>query len=182
MKKWKTLSTKVVKKNPWWEYRLDRFELPSGKKGRFHYMHTPGVAFIVAVDAEGRVAWINNYRYLFQKVGLELPGGGVKPADTFRQTAAAELKEETGLTARHLKKIRDFYSNNGLSDEKAQVFLATGLTQEEATFTETEQISLCWLTVLEADRAITTNRVKDSLTIAAWALARPHVLKLIKKR
>jgi len=42
MKKWKTVSSEVLNKNPWTEFRHDRFEMPNGYQGDYFYLQTPG--------------------------------------------------------------------------------------------------------------------------------------------
>lgn len=180
--KWRTLSTKIVKKNPWWEYRLDAFAMPNGTRGEYHYMHTPGCSLIVALDAQGRIAWSRAYRYLFARTTLEIPGGGRKRGRSALQTAKDELREETGLTARRWKKIGTLWTNQGLTDETTTVFLASSLEQGAATPDATEDVALVWLTVKEVDQAIARGKVQDSQSIAAWTLAHPHILALIDQQ
>ena len=42
LKPWKKLSESIVFRNPYWTYKRDAFELPTGKPGEYHYVHTNG--------------------------------------------------------------------------------------------------------------------------------------------
>src|SRR3989304_4874977 len=56
LKPWKKLSESVVFRNPYWTYKRDAFELPSGKPGDYHYVHTDGSSMVVPSlrEREGR--------------------------------------------------------------------------------------------------------------------------------
>ena len=51
---WKKISSEDKFKNPWWTYRLDKYQLPNGKKGEYHYMHTGGSCFMIPITEEGK--------------------------------------------------------------------------------------------------------------------------------
>ena len=74
----KKISGIVKFTNKWWDYVVDKYLLPSGKESEYHYVHTPGSVFIIPICDDGRIMMINQFRYLNQKISLELPGGGMK--------------------------------------------------------------------------------------------------------
>src|SRR5208283_655228 len=76
---WKKLTSKIVHKNPWWNYHLDSFQIPNGVKGEYHYVHTEGSSLIIPVIDNGKIILVNQYRYLRDRESIEFPCGGVKP-------------------------------------------------------------------------------------------------------
>src|SRR3970040_390252 len=108
LSKWKKLTGFELARNPWWTYRKDEFELPSGKKGDYHYVHTNGASLIVPVLNDGRVVLVNQYRYLCDRESLEFPCGGVKEGWTYDKTAVGELEEEAGYIARDWRLVGEF--------------------------------------------------------------------------
>src|SRR5437870_4280953 len=114
LKSWKKLNQDFELKNPWWTYRRDSLELPSGKRGEYHYVHTPGSSMIVPVIPDGRLLLVNQYRYLRGRESLEFPCGGVKEGSSFEETARLELAEETGYQADDLQPAGEFNPYNGV--------------------------------------------------------------------
>jgi 8-oxo-dGTP pyrophosphatase MutT (NUDIX family) len=87
------------------------------------------------------------------------------------ELARQELKEETGLTAHNIEHLGFLYGANGTSSQGFHVFLATDLEHgehereaEEADMTQT------WTTRNDFDELITSGRIVDGNSIAAYAL------------
>lgn len=179
---WQRLSTETLNKNPWSEFRHDTFRLPSGSAGNYYYIHTPGSVSIIPVTADGSLVLHRQFRYLFQRESLEFPGGGIKPGQTPRQAAEAELAEEVGMRAESLTLIGKVAPANGLMDETEYIFLASDLTPVTATPDETEVFTVVTYTVTQIDAAIASGEMWDGFTIAPWAVAKPHVQTLLKAK
>ncbi|MBI4599179.1 NUDIX hydrolase [Candidatus Uhrbacteria bacterium] len=176
---WKRLSTQVRFRNPWWEYRIDRFQLKSGKQGEYHYMHTLGGVTVIPVTDEGRILCVSQYRYLLDRDSLEFPGGGIKLGQAPEEAARGELSEETGFEARTLRLIGTFATDAGLLDETGYVFLGTCLIPKPAAADETEEFELVSLLPEEVDSRIASGGLFNGYALAAWAIAKPHVFALL---
>ena len=173
---WKPRLRTVVRENPWWTYRLDTVELPSGKQVEYHYVHTRGSAIAVPVTAEGKLLLVRQYRYPQDRESVEFPGGGVKEGASAEQTARAELAEETGWRAAVWQNVGSFNPFNGVTDEMCQVFVARGLEPApDAKPDDTEEFELVELTIDELEQAIRGGTLWDGMTMAAWLLARGAV-------
>lgn len=182
MKSWKTLKTESLHKNPWTEFLHKRFETPDGKQGDYYYMKTPvGSVIIVPVLDDGRLVLHREYRYLFDRVSLEFPSGGIKLEQTDEEAAVAELQEETGYTAGHIEKIREVAPANGLFEEYMRVYLAHGLVAGETNPDEFESFESVLMTVEEVDEAIGSGEIWDGFSISAWCLVRKKVVEYIEK-
>lgn len=175
--RWQKLSSEVFHENKWWKGVHDRFRLPNGKEGDYFYMKTPGSVFVVPVDKEGKIVLIRQYRYLADKESLEFVAGGVKPGQTTEDTALAELLEEVGARAGELKEIGSFEPCNGLIKEACHVFIAGDLEFSEANPEETESIKIERYSFEETDKIFSSGEVWDGMALAAWTLAKSHLIK-----
>jgi len=172
LKKWKKLSESVVSRNPWWTYKRDTFELPSGKPGEYHYVHTNGSSMVIPILGDGTVILVNQYRYLVGKESLEFPCGSVKEGSSHIETARHELAEETGYAAKRLTRIGEFNPYNGVTSEMCQVYVARDLRFVGGTPDETEEFEIVRATPAEIEAKIGAGDIWDGMTIAAWAIAK----------
>lgn len=175
LRPWKKLSETCICDNPYWQYRRDEFELPSGKRGEYHYVHTHGAVMIVPVAADGRIHLVKQYRYLIASESIELPCGGVREGASFDHTARSELAEEAGLHADSWTEIGSFVPFNGICDEACRVYVARELRPIQATPDETEEFEQLLLGPAEIERLIAQGAICDGMTLAAWAMARSRL-------
>lgn len=129
-----------------------------------------GAAVMLAVDAKERILLVRQYRLPAGKKMWELPAGTVDEGEKPFATAKRELKEETGLTAKTWKKLVEYYPSPGFVDEKMSVYLATGLTEGEASPMGDERIETKWVTKKELKEMIRKGRIQDSKTMVAYLM------------
>ncbi|MBU1146636.1 NUDIX hydrolase [Patescibacteria group bacterium] len=173
MKRYKKLSEEILHKNPWWTYKHDKFQLPNGKEGDYYYFDNPGGSMVVPILDDGRIILVRQYRYLFDKDGIEFCAGGIEDGQTPEGAARAELEEETGYQG-DLKFIGEFASSQGFSKELVRVFLVKNLKKEESHPEETEEIEILLKTPEEIDKMIESNEIWGGETMAAWAMVRKY--------
>jgi ADP-ribose pyrophosphatase len=171
---WKTLSSKIIHKNPWWSLKHDKFELPSGKKGNYYIVHTDGASMVIPL-IEGKIILIRQYRYPINAWNWELPAGGVKKGSNYLKTAKEELEEETGFQAKKIKNIGKFYPYMGIGDELCQVFLATELNYVGVKHESTEDIEIKQFAVSKVYEMIDKKIIIDGLTLASLLIARKYL-------
>ncbi len=172
---YKTLSKEVFFKTPWTTFMHKKFTMPSGKEGDYWYVHTKGSAFVIPVLPDGSILIGHQYRYLTDRMSYEFAGGGVDEGKTYEEAARQELEEELGYTAQEIKEVGEFCPMNGVTDEICKVFVAKGIEKTAQNLEETEQISELSFSPEEFDRMIAEGKMDDGMTLAAWALARPHL-------
>jgi ADP-ribose pyrophosphatase len=108
----------TVRQSGTWEY--------AERKGRI------GAAVIVAVDDEGRLVLVEQYRIPIGYRTLELPAGLVgdeEAGESLADAAARELEEETGFRPAQVEDLGLFYSSPGMTSESFTIVRATGLTR-----------------------------------------------------
>ena len=173
---WRKVAESSVVRNPWWTYRRDAVELPGGRPGEYHYVHTEGSAMVVPVAEDGRLVMVRQWRYLASRESLEFPGGGVKGGASPEEAARAELAEETGQAAHELMPAGRFNPYNGVTDEMCEVFVARGLHPAEGVKPdETEELEVELVSPADLEARIRTGEVWDGQSIVAWHLARALV-------
>jgi len=172
LKRWKKIKQEFELKNPWWTYRRDEVELPSGDTGEYHYVHVIGSSMIIPLREDGTIILVNQYRYLMGKESVEFPCGGVKEGSSYQHTAQEELEEETGYRAAELEYAGAFNPYNGVTDEMCRVYIARGLSPVEAEKDATEEFEYLFRTPAEVDSMIAAGIIWDGMSLAAWSLAR----------
>ncbi len=169
---WKKLTESIVFRNPYWTYKRDTFELPSGKPGEYHYVHTNGSSMVVPLMGNGIVLLVNQYRYLVDRESVEFPCGSVKEGSTYEETARQELTEETGYSAKNLTMAGEFNPFNGVTNEMCRVYIARDLHYIGGRPDETEEFEILRVTKGEIEDRIRTGVIWDGMTIAAWSIAK----------
>ncbi|MGB2957937.1 MAG: NUDIX hydrolase [Bacteroidota bacterium] len=172
LRPWKKLSEQTLFDNPWWSYRRDLCELPSGKPGEYHYVHTNGSSMVIPVADDGRILLVKQFRYLLARESMEFPCGSRKDGSSYDATARQELTEETGFAAGELLRVGEYNPYNGVTDEICRVYVARRLRETGGTPDETEEFELMRLWPGEIDEKVSDGTIWDGMTIAAWAIAR----------
>ena len=172
LRSWKKLSGSIIARNAWWTYGKDEFELPSGKRGEYHFVHTNGASMVVPVTVEGKLLLVNQYRYLCARESIEFPCGSVKDGSSYDETARHELREETGYASDRISPAGEFNPYNGVTDEICKVYLARELVFVGGSPDETEEFELVPLTPAELESRIASGEIWDGMTIAAWCIVR----------
>ncbi|KAA2239467.1 NUDIX hydrolase [Chitinophaga agrisoli] len=165
---WTILSSKVEYDNKWIQVTEHQVLNPNGGPGIYGVVHFKNLAIgVVALDEEGHIYLVGQYRFPLEQFSWEIPEGGGPLDDDPLDTAKRELLEETGLVARHWKPIVQMHLSNSVSDEVGIVYLARGLEQQAAEPEETEELTVQKIPFEEAYRLVKTYQITDSLSIAA---------------
>src|SRR5438067_11246803 len=98
---WRTVSSRAVYDNPWIRVREDEVIHPDGQPGIYGVVHYKNLAIgILAIDDEGYIYLVGQYRYPMDRYSWEIPEGGCPEGEEPLTAARRELQEETGLNAR----------------------------------------------------------------------------------
>lgn len=169
------LQSDLVYEGRVWDVRSDRVRYGDGEMVRQYVDHTGAVA-ILALDDDGRVLLIQQYRHPIRHRDWELPAGlldveGEEPLAAARR----ELAEEADLTAAHWEPLVSSWTTPGGNDEMIHIFLATGI---EAAGTahdredEEADIRVEWVPLADAVDAVLAGRMHNGiLTIGVLAAA-----------
>jgi 8-oxo-dGTP pyrophosphatase MutT (NUDIX family) len=112
------------------DVRTDVIRNPDGGTAAREVVEHPGAVGVVALDDQGRVLMIRQYRHPVGRMLWELPAGLRDVAgEPLLQAARRELLEETGYQARDWHVLADYFSSPGIITERLRVFLARGLEE-----------------------------------------------------
>jgi ADP-ribose pyrophosphatase len=177
LKPWKNLSSEVKYKNPWWTYIVDKYRLPSGKEGEYHYVYTGGSVYIIPALGNGKLLMVRQYRYLNERFSLEFPGGGVREGENPDEIARKELIEETGFDG-ELEKVGIFNPFSGVTNEYCHVYIARNLKVSDKEKPDiSEEFELHEVSASELEEKISTNEIFSGMSLASWALAKERLPK-----
>ena len=167
----RTISSERVYEGKIIGVRVDTVELPSGRETKREVVEHSGATAIVAVDSEGDVLLVRQYRKPVEKALLEIPAGGIEAGEDPLGCARRELAEETGFAAGRWDKLGTFYTTPGFSTEEMHVFLATGLTPVDGTADYDEVIELVRSPLSATPELIASGEICDAKSIAGLLLA-----------
>ncbi len=158
--------------------RVDTIAMPGGGAARREVVEHVRAVAVVALDADGRVVLIEQYRHPLRRRLWEIPAG-LMDMDGEAPLAAAqrELLEEAGLAAENWSVLVDVASSPGFCTEAVRVYLATGLTAAPAPPAVDEEADLrqIRLPLAAAADAVLRGDIVNA-TAAAGLLAAARVL------
>ena len=148
--------------------RRDIALLPNGTTAPREVVEHNGGVCVVPLTDDGKIIFVEQYRYPYGEVILEIPAG---KRDSLEEepinTGIRELKEETGATAQKMTFLGELYPTPGYCGEIIWMYAATGLSFGEQEPDEDEFLNLKTLSLEEAVEKILSGEIKDAKTQAA---------------
>jgi 8-oxo-dGTP pyrophosphatase MutT (NUDIX family) len=180
---WKVLESKYLFKDNWLTARADKCETPSGKiVSPYYVLEYNDWVNCVALDHEGRVIMVRQYRHGIGKTILEIPGGTMDNDDPSPEYAMRrELLEETGYAFEKLIPMGAVAPNPASSNNLTHMFLATGGRKvQEQDLDENEEIEVVLMELEDVEKLLKENQLLQSLHVTClfYALLKLKELKL----
>ena len=160
----KTVSSKKIYSGKVINMRVDTVELPNGNLAERELVEHPGGVGIVAVDGNGNVLLVEQFRKPYEKNIIEIPAGKLEKGEDVSECGMRELEEETGYVANKFEFLGECYPSVGYTDEVIRLFLATELVKKEQNLDDDEFLSVIRIPVREMLQKIMDNEVKDAKT------------------
>jgi len=142
-------------------------ELPNGARLTMERVGHPGGAAVVALDADGRVCLLRQYRPAIDEWLWELPAGKIDHGEPPLETAQRELAEETGIRAQRWEELGEAVSSPGVFTERLYLYFASGLGETESGAEPHEVFEVHWVPYAEALRRARDGEIIDAKTVIA---------------
>ena len=146
--------------------RRDKARLMDGRITNREGVEHPGGVAVFAMDDQGRVALVRQYRYPMGEETLELPAGKLEPGEDPRDSGLRELAEETGLVPGTFEDMGCLYSSPGILAERIYLYFAKDLTQGPTHPDDGEFVETVWLPYQDLVDKARRGEIKDGKTLA----------------
>jgi ADP-ribose pyrophosphatase len=146
--------------------RKDEVTMPGETTSQRDVIVHPGAVGAVALDGQGRVLLVTQYRHPVRRRLDELPAGLLdKPGEPALEAAQRELVEEAGLAADTWHVLVDLLTSPGMTDEAIRIFLARDVRAVDRDVQEHEEVDMTtqWLDLDEAVRRVLAGEVENAM-------------------
>jgi 8-oxo-dGDP phosphatase len=164
-----TVSSETLYTGRIFALRRDRVRMPGDTIAVREVVEHYGAVAIVALDDDGRVPLVYQYRHPLGRRLWELPAGLLDaPGEAPHLTAAREFHEEAGLRADVWQVLVDLDTTPGFSDESVRVYLATGISELDRPEAHHEEadMTLRWFPLADAARQVLAGEIVNGIAVA----------------
>ena len=174
---WRVEHSRLAFDHRWLRVRADDCVTAEGVRiAPFFVTENPDWAIVVALDADGQLLLVDQYRHGWGVVSRELPTGAVDPGDGDAIAAAKrELREETGYGGGEWRLIATLAPNPSNQSNRCHVVLAAGVAKVgEPQDEPTERLRLARLPLNEVMSLARSGGIIQAMHVAALAMALPE--------
>ncbi|HEY3336022.1 MAG TPA: NUDIX hydrolase [Candidatus Limnocylindrales bacterium] len=169
----RVVERQLIHRGRYLEFRVDTIERADGSRGTRDVVGHPGAIAVLALDDDGRLLLVRQWRIPAGRAMLEIPAGTLDVHDGVTEdpdvAARRELEEETGSRASSWRKLAEFWTAPGFASELMHLYLARGLTsangEDRLSPDEDERLELSRLTIDEALALVDGGGISDAKTI-----------------
>ena len=147
--------------------KKDQAELPNGNLASREVVEHSGGVCVLALDGDGNVTLVRQFRYPIQQLLLELPAGKLEYGEDHYAAAVRELSEETGLEAAEWTYLGYMLSSPGFCTEKIHMYLARDLKRQKQHLDADEFLDVLLMPFKTLAEQVMDNTITDGKTVAA---------------
>lgn len=147
----------------------DTVRFPDGSTGELEMVRHPGASAILPflsdpAGSDPQLLLIKQYRYAAGGFIYEIPAGMLNEGEDPLVCAHRELKEETGCTAAKMEHLFTLLTTPGFTDERIEIYMATGLERGETAHESDEFLTVETVTLSSALQLIQRGEIQDGKT------------------
>lgn len=146
-------------------------EMPDGRISIRDVVRFPGACCILALDSEGMIPFVEQFRAPVGRVTLELPAGKIDRGEDPLDCAKRELSEETGYQSDSWQKLTALLPSPGYTDEVQHTYLATNAQRGKRHLDDGEFVNVRMLSLEEAYQKAMSAEIVDGNTVCAILMA-----------
>ena len=124
----------------------------------------PGGVCVAALEDDGSLWFVRQYRYAVGEDVLEHPAGKLEPGEDPEDAIVRELKEETGCTADSIIKVSASFPSPGYTSEVLHLYVARGLHHGDQHLDEDEDLDAFRIPLADAVKMVMNGEIRDSKT------------------
>lgn len=148
-------------------YHVIRQSEISKKIGRFDVLECFNWVNIIALNTEGKMIMVRQYRQGTDEITLEIPGGAIDPGEENLDAAMRELREETGYTSETWQLLGKVTANPAFMSNYCVTYLALDCKKtHDLDLDPFEEIQVEEHAVDEIESKIACGEVHHSLVVA----------------
>jgi 8-oxo-dGTP pyrophosphatase MutT (NUDIX family) len=146
--------------------RKDIVTMPGDTTSQRDVVVHPGAVGVVALDEDGRILMVNQYRHPVRRRLDELPAGLLDvDGEASLPAAQRELKEEAGLAAATWHVLVDALTSPGMTDEAIRLYLARDVRTVDRDVQEHEEVDMttAWVPLEDAVRRVLAGEIENAM-------------------
>lgn len=156
---------------------VETASLPSGISVDLAVIRHPGASAIVALDRDGTVAMLSQWRHAIGTWLREIPAGCRDAGEDYLACARRELGEEAGVAASRWDALGEIVTIPSFCDERIALFLARDLSAGTGALDHDEVIRVTRVRFEDTFAMIERGEIVDAKTIAALYRTRDFLAK-----
>jgi ADP-ribose pyrophosphatase len=145
--------------------------LPNGYKAGYEIIKHPGASLIVPFLNKKTIIMLRQLRPVVGTYLYELPAGTRDANESYTACARREIVEETGYSAKKIRKLGSILPVPGYSTEQIAIFKAEQLTAMKHQPEQDEIIQILEVSISQVRTWVARGRIVDAKTICALSLA-----------
>jgi ADP-ribose pyrophosphatase len=163
----KIISSALEHENPYFSVHKYEVKYPKGFTSPFWIVEKSDFSVIIPLFPDNTTLLVGQYRIHNDYYSWEFPMGTVKGSEPI-DNAKQELEEETGYRAENWQAIGSYFIGPGLTNVKANIFVAKILHAGVSHREDTELLQIKHTTLAEMKTNIDSGLISDGPTIVAY--------------
>mgnify|MGYP000036678792 CR=1 FL=1 len=163
----KKISSELLYSGRILELYKDKVQLPNGETSDREYVHHNGGASVLAKDEDNNIYLVEQYRYPYHTMTLEIPAGKLNKGEDAKECAVRELKEEVGLTALEMEDWGIIYPTPAYTDEPLHIFYTDQFECGDSQLDDNEFLNVRKVSIDRAVEMVEVGIIRDSKTVVA---------------
>ncbi|MEE3332918.1 MAG: NUDIX hydrolase [Ruminococcus sp.] len=163
----KTLKSKEIFSGRVLHFLHDEVELPDGNTAMREIVLHPGGVCVAALNDKDELFFVEQFRYPYKEVVLELPAGKLEKGSTPLENGKRELLEETGCTGYNFISLGQLYPSPGYTNEIIHLYACRVKSQGDQMPDEDEFLNIKMIPMNKAVELVLNNMLPDAKSQAA---------------